>query len=146
MKKILSLVMAMCLTFAMGATAFAADVPLGSNSVATITNGITPNAVLSFNFTNLPAGSNTQSSETYYISNSNATLTISSCTWSPASQNVHIGFYNVSTGTLYYVTYSGGAIYSQGINSSGIPNGDYRVCVQNAGTSSITGTIQYRVS
>lgn len=39
----------------------------------------------------------------------------------------------------------GGDISGKKINSSGVPNGDYKVCIINAGSKSITGALQYEV-
>lgn len=96
-------------------------------------------------FTSLGSGSRKTSSETYYISGEDAVLTINSCTWSPSSQDVKIGWYNVDTRVTYTVTYEGGDINSKRVNSSGVPDGDYKVCIVNGGSKSITGAMQYEV-
>lgn len=95
--------------------------------------------------TYLGSGSRKTSSETYYISGEDAVLTINSCTWSPSSQDVKIGWYNVDTRVTYTVTYEGGDINSKRVNSSGVPDGDYKVCIVNGGSKSITGAMQYEV-
>ena len=51
----------------------------------------------------------------------------------------------VTVKVTYTVTYSGGDISSKKINSSGVPDGDYKVCIINAGSKSITGALQYEV-
>lgn len=105
----------------------------------------TQNLGQTLSFTSLQTNSKKLSSETYYISNEDAMLTINSCTWSPSSQDVKIGWYNVDNKVTYTVTYDGGDISSKKINSSGVPNGDYKVCIINAGSKSITGALQYEV-
>lgn len=42
-------------------------------------------------------------------------------------------------------TYEGGDINSKRVNSSGVPDGDYKVCIVNGGSKSITGAMQYEV-
>ena len=117
MEKVLSAVLALAMVFSLSCTAFAVEeVPY--EPVA---------------------------SETYYISGEDAVLTINSCTWSPSSQDVKIGWYNVDTRVTYTVTYEGGDINSKRVNSSGVPDGDYKVCIVNGGSKSITGAMQYEV-
>lgn len=36
-------------------------------------------------------------------------------------------------------------INSKRVNSSGVPDGDYKVCIVNGGSKSITGAMQYEV-
>lgn len=60
-------------------------------------------------------------------------------------QDVKIGWYNVDTRVTYTVTYEGGDINSKRVNSSGVPDGDYKVCIVNGGSKSITGAMQYEV-
>ena len=52
---------------------------------------------------------------------------------------------NVDTRVTYTVTYEGGDINSKRVNSSGVPDGDYKVCIVNGGSKSITGAMQYEV-
>ena len=60
-------------------------------------------------------------------------------------RDVKIGWYNVDTRVTYTVTYEGGDINSKRVNSSGVPDGDYKVCIVNGGSKSITGAMQYEV-
>lgn len=83
--------------------------------------------------------------EVEYEPSTEETIIINSCTWSPSSQDVKIGWYNVDNKVTYTVTYDGGDISGKKINSSGVPNGDYKVCIINAGSKSITGALQYEV-
>lgn len=46
---------------------------------------------------------------------------------------------------LLALAIDGGDISGKKINSSGVPNGDYKVCIINAGSKSITGALQYEV-
>ena len=143
MKKVLSAVLALAMVFSLSCTAFAVEVPY--EPVATEETNIVPKSSLSLSFTSLGSGSRKTSSETYYISGEDAVLTINSCTWSPSSQDVKIGLYNVDTRVTYTVTYEGGDINSKRVNSSGVPDGDYKVCIVNGGSKSITGAMQYEV-
>lgn len=140
MKKMLSVLLALVMVFSLSCTAFAADeVEYEPSAEETV---ITPRSSLSLSFTSLRPGARKTSSETYYISDENATLIINSCTWSPSSQDVKIGWYNVDTGKVHYVLYEGGEISDERINSKDIPDGDYKVCVVNAGSKSITGALK----
>lgn len=147
MKKLLGLLLSLVMVFTLSSTAFAAgSVPLAPDPVGTTSDSeISPYAVLTLSFSNLSAGIRKTSSETHYIEDEDALLTINSATWSLASQKVWIGWYNVDTGVEYYVEYSGGDISNSRINSKDVPDGDYRIFVKNVGTSSITGALQYEV-
>ena len=145
MKKLISVVLVLVLMFSLSCSAFATS-NTESLPVSVEQHGeIVPFSTLSFSFSYLRAGNMILSDETYYIKDENGTLTIESCTWDPSSQDVYIGWYNAETGKLYSVTYSDGEIANKKINSSGIPDGDYNVCVMNAGTKSISGAIKYKV-
>ena len=122
MKKMLSVLLALAMVFSLSCTAFAVEeVEYEPSTEETI---ITPRASLSIPFVSLQTNSKELSSETYYISNEDAMLT---------------------NKVTYTVTYSGGDISSKKINSSGVPDGDYKVCIINAGSKSITGALQYEV-
>lgn len=143
MKKMLSSLLALAMVFALSCTAFAVEeVPYEPSGEETV---VTPRSSLSISFTSLRADAKRTSSETYYISNEDAMLTIKSCTWDPSSQEVKIGWYNVDTGVTYTVNYEGGSISNKKINSSGVPDGDYKVCIINDGSKSITGALKYEV-
>ena len=143
MKKMLSVLLALAMVFSLSCTAFAVEeVEYEPSTEEAI---ITPRSSLSLSFVALQTNSKELSSETYYISNEDAMLTINSCTWNPSSQDVKIGWYNVDNKITYTVTYGGGDISSKKINSSGVPDGDYKVCIINAGSKSITGALQYEV-
>lgn len=144
MKKALSVFLVLAMIFSFSCTAFAVEeVESAPSAEETV---ITPRSSLSLSFTSLGKNARRTSSETYYISDEDAMLTINSCTWSPSSQDVKIGWYNVDTGATYTVTYDGGEIDSKRINSKGVPDGDYKICIINAGSKSITGALQYEVS
>lgn len=143
MKKMLSALLTLVMVLSLSCTAFAVEeVEYEPSTEETV---ITPRSSLSISFTSLREDAKRTSSETYYISDEDAVLTITSCSWSPSSQDVKIGWYNVDTGITYTVTYEGGAISGKKINCSGVPDGDYKVCIINAGNKSITGAIKYEV-
>ncbi len=143
MKKLMSAILALAMVFSLSCTALAVEeieyeAPAGESIIV-------PQSSLSLSFTALRANAKKLSSETYYISGEDAVLTIKSCTWSPSSQNVKIGWYNVDTKVTYTVTFSEGEISDHKINSKGVPDGDYKVCVMNVGSKSISGALKYEV-
>ena len=106
---------------------------------------ISPLATLSLSLSNLGSGYAVASSEIYYVENGDGNLSISTATWSPATSNLKIGWYNVDTSMFYYSIFSGGSVSNVGITAKDIPDGSYRICVQNAGTQSVTGIVLYTV-
>ncbi len=143
MKKILGLFLACILIFALPLTTQAAEyVPLDLD-----TSAVVPYAVKSLPFSGLQADKYAYGYDTYYISNGDTTLTVSSCTWSPASQDIMVGFVNKATNVYYGVVFSGGSITPGSvITTANLPDGDYLVVVGNYGDQKISGTLQYSVT
>lgn len=106
---------------------------------------VTPRSTTSITFSDLQPNKIALSSQIYSVSDHDALLEISSCTWALASQAVRIGWYNVDTGELYSVRYTGGSVQDERINSNTVPDGDYKICIKNVGTKAITGAMNYRV-
>lgn len=106
---------------------------------------IMPLSNTGFSFT-LSAGSIKKSAETYYIYEDQGLLKISSLTWTPTGQSVCVGYYNVDTQQTYTVTYSGGTVTNRNITTKGVPDGEYYIMVQNLGTTSVSGSINYSMT
>lgn len=106
---------------------------------------VTPRSTMSLSFSDLQPNEIALSSQFHSVSDHDALLEIISCTWGPASQAVRIGWYNVDTGELYSVRYTGGSVQDERINSNTVPDGDYKICIKNVGTKAITGAMNYRV-
>lgn len=83
----------------------------------------------------------------YYVTPGKTKLNIESCTWSPQACDIIIGFYpcDASSGP-YGVRFSGGSISNKTVTTGNVPAGMYWVYVYNAGSSKVTGTINYSVS
>ena len=151
MKKLLCMffVLLLCFSFPFSAMACepSEDDPVNIITIDPATEAddlIQPYATLSFSF-NLTPGNYKTSSEVYYVSNSDAVLIITSCTWDNASEALGIGWYNIETGLIHYVRYTGGAAIGN-ISTSGVPDGEYKIVVLNLGDRDVTGAIRYRVS
>lgn len=106
---------------------------------------VAPRSTMSLSFSDLQPNEIALSSQFHSVSDHDALLEIISCTWALASQAVRIGWYNVDTGELYSVRYTGGSVQDERINSNTVPDGDYKICIKNVGTKAITGAMNYRV-
>jgi len=72
-------------------------------------------------------------------------LEISTCIWTPATNTLYIGFYNVETATGYAYSFTGGSA-SGTYSWSDLPAGQYIVYVRNMSSRTITdGTMRYNV-
>ena len=72
-------------------------------------------------------------------------LEISTCIWTPATNTLYIGFYNVETATGYAYSFTGGSA-SGTYRWSNLPAGQYIVYVRNMSSRTITdGTMRYNV-
>ena len=72
-------------------------------------------------------------------------LEISTCIWTPATNTLYIGFYNVDTATGYAYSFAGGSA-SGTYRWSNLPAGQYIVYVRNMSSRTITdGTMRYNV-
>lgn len=72
-------------------------------------------------------------------------LDITTCIWTPTTNTLYIGFYNVDTATGYAYSFTGGS--ANGTYSwSNLPAGQYIVYVRNMSSRTITdGTMRYNV-
>jgi len=72
-------------------------------------------------------------------------LEISTCIWTPATNTLYIGFYNVETATGYAYSFTGGSA-SGTYSWSDLTAGQYIVYVRNMSSRTITdGTMRYNV-
>lgn len=151
--RIVSFVLAFVVCFGASAMAYAAE-PSEEESVDYIVlpevegeaiEGITPRAGTNFSFS-LASGGSKKSNETYYITQGEDSLYVSTLTWSPSGQTLKVGYYNVDTGTSYVVSVSGGSVSGKTIGTKTVPTGEYRIYVKNAGSASVSGSISYTVS
>lgn len=72
-------------------------------------------------------------------------LEISTCIWTPTTNTLYIGFYNVDTATGYAYSFTGGSA-SGTYSWSNLPAGQYIVYVRNISSRTITdGTMRYNV-
>ncbi len=142
MKKVIIFILTMVMLLSLSSPALATEIEI--KAVADDTP-IMPLATLSIDFTLLASGSYKCATDTYYIHDGDTILHITSCTWSPATSNVRIGFRNVDTGVLYGVTFKNGAIGEYKITTENLPAGEYDVFIKNSGTQSISGALQYWV-
>lgn len=115
-------------------------------TLVNIPNEITPFADLTLPFSNLGYLQAVASPEIYAVTNNNATITIKSATWNQPTQDIRVGWYNVDTAVFYYAIISGGSISNAIITPNNMPDGNYRVCIQNAGSNPITGAILYQAT
>lgn len=141
MKKLLLLSLSFVLLFTLSCTAHASLAEFNDSYLDT---SLVQPRKLSTSI-NLEAGGEQSWGGPYYINNENITLKISSCTWSPPSQEIFIGYLNTSTNIAYGKTYSHGEITGQALSTEGVPNGEYKLYIKNKGTKSITGAINYSV-
>ena len=109
-------------------------IPAGAVKNATQETSIVMRATGKFDV-EVPADTIVKASSSFPLE-SGETVTVNA-SYSPRSADVEK--------VTYTVTYDGGDISSKKINSSGVPNGDYKVCIINAGSKSITGALQYEV-
>lgn len=72
-------------------------------------------------------------------------LEISTCIWTPTTNTLYIGFYNVDTAKGYAYSFTGGDV-SGTYTYSNLPAGQYIVYVRNMSSRTITdGTMRYNV-
>ena len=142
MKKILCLAFAIVVLLSLSIPAFAAENGLKFSSSK---NSIHPRGVLSLAGT-LVANSWIMSDDIYYVHDGNMTIHISSCTWSPSSQEIEIGLFNVDTRKHITVTLSGGETGSANVTTNGVPAGDYSVSILNNGPKEVTVAMSYSVT
>ena len=108
-------------------------------------DGIMPIAsqVLSFD---LKSGEYATSTGTYYVSDEDSILKIIAASWDPQDAKLQIGWYNIRTGNIYYVPYTGGQVTNKKINSKGLTDGTYRVIVKNVSNLEVKGSMTFSVS
>lgn len=68
-------------------------------------------------------------------------LEINTCTWSPSTNNIEVGFYNIATAICYGKTLSGGT--ETGSYYYSIPTGTYAVYAMNKGPGRLTSGLMY---
>lgn len=72
-------------------------------------------------------------------------LDITTCIWTPTTNTIYIGFYNVDTAKGYAYSFTGGSA-SGTYSWSNLPAGQYIVYVRNMSSRTITdGTMRYNV-
>lgn len=72
-------------------------------------------------------------------------LEITTCIWTPTTNTLYIGFYNVDTAKGYAYSFTGGDV-SGTYTYSDLPAGQYIVYVRNMSSKTITdGTMRYNV-
>lgn len=154
MKKVVTLALVLLIVLSMSCPAFAAEdenisikgvVELQHEDID-IAGSIMPRATLALSFSSLGKDGSVYSPETYYIDDGKSKLNIISATWDSQNSEVGIGWYNVSSGILYFTRYSGGSASDEAISSGNVPTGNYKVCLMNLGTEEITGSLQYSVT
>lgn len=158
MKKALCSLLAVAMLFSLSVPAFAASSDDQESLTPTLNTAIafecidntdsqmTSRTSTSFSFNNLSSHSYKTSSEVYYIREGSGMLTINTLSWTPSGQELHVGFWNTETHSSYTVAYTGGSISNARINTRGVPSGDYKIYVYNAGTNSVVGNINYTMS
>ena len=142
MKKITTILLALILVLSIPTTAFAAEVVIPSVPNPDL---IAPRATLAISFNYIAAGTYKQSTERYTLQPGESILHVTSCTWSPGSQKIFVGFKNIDTGTIYGVYFSGGETDPVDITTANLPDGEYYVAVKNAGSTNVTGVLRYWV-
>ncbi len=152
MKKFISIFLVLTLIISVAIPTFAsepADAPVIVEynypiEEATPNDYIMPIAtqVLSYN---LGPGEYATSAGTYYVSNEDSMLEIIAASWDPQDADLQIGWYNVRTGVIYIVSYTGGCLNNQRINSVGLVDGTYRIIVKNVSSLDVIGSMTYSV-
>lgn len=81
----------------------------------------------------------------YNVVSGKTVLHINSCSWSPLSKNISIGFYASDASGIYKSYFSGGSISNFDIYTDNVPSGEYWVFLYNEGDESITGAIDFHI-
>ncbi len=110
-----------------------------------IDDGIMPIASQALSF-DLEPGEYATSAGTYYVSDEDSMLKIIAASWDPQDVKLQIGWYNVRTGSIYYVPYTGGQVTNKKINSKGLTDGTYRIIVKNVSDLDVMGSMTFSVS
>lgn len=93
-------------------------------------------------------GGNIVTNQAEYLINpaDNDKLHIDTCVWAPEEYSITIGFWNMSTGALYGIAFSGGSISNYNITTQNMPSGRYWVYVKNNQSTTITtGYLRYNI-
>lgn len=153
MKKIISFLMAIAIVLSFAVPAFATE---AENTVEVEwiecqmeepwDDGIMPCATLALDFADLAPDACVTGSDVYYINNASTILKVVAASWNSQDEDIGIGWYNMSSGIIYYSRFTGGSIVNKKINSSALPVGNYKVVIINLGELDITGSMQYTVS
>ena len=115
--------------------------------VGTCNSAIIPYALTRLTFSSLPAYEAVYSTAEYLINNEeNDKLHIETCVWAPEEISITIGFWNLSSGKMYGVEFTGGAISSFNITTENVPSGRYYVYIKNnTGKIIDTGYLTYNI-
>lgn len=118
------------------------------NNASPFSEGISPYASHSFDFSGCKYGEYWTDESVFYIEDGDsAQLYIDVCTWMPEINDIEIGIYNYTSLTSYTRRYSNGKVSGTTVNFSNLDRGDYMVIIRNASSPTIVnGYMRYSFS